>query len=270
MADPPASAPPGVQDPAADRLDSWKEIAAYLKRGVSTVQRWEKEEKLPVHRHLHGKLGSVYAYKSELGEWWRDRRPGIEASEVASPRTARDQAPRPLLIVTGILGCLVLVAAWLLPPRRPASLPGSPKGVPLKSSQGIEQDPALSPDGRQLAFAWDGDSGKNLDAYVKVTGSSSVLRLTDSPDSECCLAWSPDLRFLAFVRLQGSQGVILTIPTGGGAERKLRGVTPWFGLSLSWSRAEAHGACRRLHRRRLSEVLTRRPNGGLRADLLVG
>jgi TRAP transporter TAXI family solute receptor len=58
------------QAPAASqRLDSWKEIAAYLKRDVATVRRWEKREGLPVHRHLHEKLGSVYAYTSELDVW---------------------------------------------------------------------------------------------------------------------------------------------------------------------------------------------------------
>jgi hypothetical protein len=44
-----------------DRLDSWKKIASYLKRDVSTVQRWERREGMPVHRHLHDKLGSVFA-----------------------------------------------------------------------------------------------------------------------------------------------------------------------------------------------------------------
>jgi hypothetical protein len=42
-----------------DRLDSWKEIAVYLKRGARTVQRWENDEGLPVHRLRHDKLGSV-------------------------------------------------------------------------------------------------------------------------------------------------------------------------------------------------------------------
>lgn len=42
-----------------ERLDSWKEIASYLKRDVRTVQRWERREGLPVHRHQHEKLGSV-------------------------------------------------------------------------------------------------------------------------------------------------------------------------------------------------------------------
>ena len=43
----------------ADRLDSWKEIASFLKRDVKTVQRWERREGMPVHRHVHEKLGSV-------------------------------------------------------------------------------------------------------------------------------------------------------------------------------------------------------------------
>jgi TolB-like protein len=58
-----------VPDLAEDRLDSWKEIAAYLRRGVRTVRRWEREEGLPVHRHVHRVLGSVYAFKSEIDTW---------------------------------------------------------------------------------------------------------------------------------------------------------------------------------------------------------
>ena len=54
---------------AADRLESWKEIAAYLGREVRTVQLWEKSEGLPVHRHQHGRQGSVYAFRAELEEW---------------------------------------------------------------------------------------------------------------------------------------------------------------------------------------------------------
>lgn len=57
-----------------DHLDSWKEIAAYLKRDVRTLQRWERRENLPVHRHRHDRLASVYAYKSELDAWSLKRR----------------------------------------------------------------------------------------------------------------------------------------------------------------------------------------------------
>ena len=75
-----------------DHLDSWKEIAAYLNRQVRTLQRWEKLENLPVHRHQHDTLGSVYAYKSELDAWRRDRqlRPRPESPlNRNSPQTNR-------------------------------------------------------------------------------------------------------------------------------------------------------------------------------------
>jgi len=75
--------------PAAsdDRLDSWKEIAAYLRRGVRTVRRWETEEGLPVHRHLHRALGSVYAFKSEIEAWRQSepRRPGALSPAAGEP-----------------------------------------------------------------------------------------------------------------------------------------------------------------------------------------
>jgi TolB-like protein len=55
-------------------LDSWKAIALYLQRDVTTVQRWEKQEGMPVHRHLHHKRGSVYALSSELDAWQQSRK----------------------------------------------------------------------------------------------------------------------------------------------------------------------------------------------------
>ena len=67
--------------PALDRLDSWKEIAAYLKRDVTTVQRWEKREGMPVHRHLHDRMGSVYAFSSELDAWVQSRKLPLEEEE---------------------------------------------------------------------------------------------------------------------------------------------------------------------------------------------
>lgn len=75
--------PPGDATDSAARLDSWKEIASYLKREVRTAQRWEKLEHLPVHRHQHDKLGSVYAFPAELDRWWKERRPRLESENVA-------------------------------------------------------------------------------------------------------------------------------------------------------------------------------------------
>src|SRR5262250_2708143 len=77
-------------DNPADRLDSWKEIASYLRRDVRTVQRWEKRENLPVRRHQHDKLGSVYAFRGELADWFKTRQVA-GASAVAAAQKASDK-----------------------------------------------------------------------------------------------------------------------------------------------------------------------------------
>jgi tetratricopeptide (TPR) repeat protein len=63
-------------------LNSWKEIATYLKREVRTVRRWESYEGLPVHRHLHKVRGSVYAFKTEVDLWWKNRPTSSRSSSV--------------------------------------------------------------------------------------------------------------------------------------------------------------------------------------------
>src|SRR5213593_4018889 len=68
-----------------DRLESWKEIAAYLNRTIRTVQRWEKLEGLPVRRLDHAKQGSVYAFRSELDVWTAEHQRGLEQKEAVQP-----------------------------------------------------------------------------------------------------------------------------------------------------------------------------------------
>src|SRR5260370_20631398 len=85
MAEPVPGTPPSLRLPE-DHLDSWKEIAAYLKRDVTTVQRWEKREGMPVHRHQHDRMGSVYAFSSELDAWVQSRRLRLEAEGLVAER----------------------------------------------------------------------------------------------------------------------------------------------------------------------------------------
>jgi tetratricopeptide (TPR) repeat protein/TolB-like protein len=80
-----------------DRLDSWKEIASYLRREVRTVQLWEEKEGLPVHRHFHKRLGSVYALRSEIDSWKRQvsREGGVQEAESLAPsRPSREAGDR--------------------------------------------------------------------------------------------------------------------------------------------------------------------------------
>ena len=127
-----------AQDRTSDRLDSWKEIAAYLKKEVRTVQRWEKNLDLPIRRLAHGKQGSVFAYKSELEAWWtqsqskvvNDEREshapaGLSDSNVAVFVPAVDQPDnaenndtqpsrfrRPAILILVILGAALLLRVF--------------------------------------------------------------------------------------------------------------------------------------------------------------
>src|SRR5205823_6648983 len=80
MGEPSSGVLPPMRSPD-DRLDSWKEIAAYFHRDVKTVQRWERREGMPVHRHLHDRIGSVYAFSSELDTWSQGRRLRLKEEE---------------------------------------------------------------------------------------------------------------------------------------------------------------------------------------------
>jgi len=138
-----SQAPPQQVDPSSsEQLDSWKEIASYLKRDERTVRRWQKEG-LPVHRHMHTKRAAVYAYKAEIDAWWRNGRSRLEAAETAA------MPPRWRLawVVTG--GLVLVLGVFLIfggvrdrPLRRPASGEVNSIAVlPLKNlSDNREQD----------------------------------------------------------------------------------------------------------------------------------
>src|SRR5437879_8999043 len=107
-----AGTPPPVRPPE-ERLDSWKEIAAYLHRDVTTVQRWEKREGMPVHRHLHDRMGSVYAFRSELDAWTRTRNVRADAEEENNVRSPNVPAlpPRSGILNLGTRWTFLLLLA---------------------------------------------------------------------------------------------------------------------------------------------------------------
>ena len=204
-------ASPDVRPMTGDRLDSWKEIAAYLKRSVRTVTRWEREEGLPVHRHVHSKSGSVYAYKVELDAWWANRgehvdRPYVEMESARTPRSRRLR-----LVAAALVALLGLTAiAWLAGSRR-SSLPAS-RLVPLTTYPGVEGPPSMSPDGNQVTFERGGD------IFVRQVDAEALVQLTSTALLEHAPTWSPDGRQIAFTR--AGEGIFVVSPLGGG-ERKV-------------------------------------------------
>ncbi|HET7695366.1 MAG TPA: tetratricopeptide repeat protein [Vicinamibacterales bacterium] len=134
-----------------DLLDSWKDIAAYLKRDISTVQRWERREGMPVHRHVHDVRGSVYAFRSELDVWLDSRRRRLE-QEVDQPtaETAESVVPafhrRPIgrySLLAGAMMALGAAATYLLLPDRIApTRPVSVRSLAVLPLQNLSADPA--------------------------------------------------------------------------------------------------------------------------------
>jgi TolB-like protein/tetratricopeptide (TPR) repeat protein len=149
----PSPDPPTSEKPLDNRLDSWKEIAAYLGRDVTTVQRWEKREAMPVHRHLHDKRGSVYALAPELDAWLQGRRQNLageqdEKEPKAEPPVEAESDPEPratlrargwlVLAVVGVLG--LVAAAYVIARGRTGNAAppkiGSLAVLPLKNLSG--------------------------------------------------------------------------------------------------------------------------------------
>lgn len=83
-----------MSQPEGQRLDSWKEIAAYLGRDRTTVQRWEREKRLPVHRVPGGERRAVFAYRAQIDAWLEGL--GDEESATTYPETG-PMVPDPYL-----------------------------------------------------------------------------------------------------------------------------------------------------------------------------
>src|SRR5215470_7292747 len=82
MADSNSGSGSGTTAPSNERrLESWGEIASYLRREIRTVQRWERNLALPIHRLSVGKNSSVFAYPSELDKWYKERETHLEKEE---------------------------------------------------------------------------------------------------------------------------------------------------------------------------------------------
>jgi serine/threonine protein kinase len=132
-------------------------------------------------------------------------------------------------------GIVSLVAAWLV--SRPGRTDPPPALVHVTSYPGRQEQPALSPDGSQVAFVWNGPKRDNYDIYVKQVGQPDALRLTTDSALDWCPVWSPDAKRIAFRR--GDD--IYTMSSLGGAERRLTSVKfsgGWFASGdgqMSWS-----------------------------------
>ncbi len=141
--------------------------------------------------------------------------------------------------IQGLAVLLVLtVPLWLYFTGR---FRGSVRVTQFLSLPGHKDRPRFSPDGSAVAFEWDGEDGRNRDIYIKRSGSAAPFRLTSDPNDDEAPVWSPDGRQIAFVRESDGGAAIYTVPSAGGAERRLIGIRgPAYFLgelipALTWS-----------------------------------
>jgi Tol biopolymer transport system component len=236
-----------------DRLDSWKEIAAYLKRDVTTVQRWERREEMPVHRHLHDRIGSVYASRADLDAWMRSRnlRIGQENGDDAPLPDPPVQAPGKVALLRSWRFVLPLAMAgavaigailWLQSTERFWRNPiADARFQTVTDFDGLEQAAAVSRDGHFVAFLSDRDG--STDVWVTQVGSGEFHNLTHGSapglanPSIRTLGFSPDGSLVTFwVRRPGGANggdiSVWGVPTLGGEPRPyLEGVA-----EFDWTR----------------------------------
>lgn len=231
-------------------MDSWKEVAAYLRRGVTTVQRWEREEGLPIHRLPHARKGSVFAYRHELDAWLTARASLETKPHTAAPADSSPALPTrfPRRLGQGTLllaaGALVAAGMWALvsrsnaepPPHRAApSFEGTRymPPVPVAASHETERGPSVSPDGRLVAFAWERASNPGIFVRSLQDGSERLVWSYRLPrEGVFVTKWSPSGEWIAFASREGenSYGLYAMAPSGGPATR----LTTMAGVGLCW------------------------------------
>ncbi len=199
---------PPAEKQQGKRLDSWKEIAAHFNRDVTTVQRWERREGMPVHRHVHASRGSVYALTGELDAWMRSRGLRVEQGKddgVVSPDHPSPPAHpavsagsirwRPVLLLAAA-GVVLAIGAFVCLQRTEffwRNPIASARFQTVTDFGGVEQAAALTRDGHLVAFLSDRDG--QTDVWVTQVGSGQFHNLTRGSMSGLV---NPSIRTLGF------------------------------------------------------------------------
>ena len=227
-----AREPPPLED---DALEPVKELKWIIHKAL----RKEKEERYQTAREL---LGDLKDLRQELETETKFGRSIKRAPSGWGKRIKPATLFALLLGVATLAGIALAVYKFVGRKRPPLAVLPAAKVVPFTTFPGRELQPTFSPDGNQIAFAWNGERRDNFDLYVKLVNTATPpLRLTSNPADDFFPAWSPDGRQIAFVRQVGSEISIFVVPALGGPERKLYSGSSAFlalyeyGNALSWS-----------------------------------
>jgi Tol biopolymer transport system component/DNA-binding winged helix-turn-helix (wHTH) protein len=152
-----------------------------------------------------------------------------------------------IALVVAAISSLAVVAYYVLMPRL-SSPESAEKLSRVTSMPGFVRDLALSPDGTRVAFAWDKGDRSKFDLFIKLIGTETPLRLTKSEgpasrtnwqtEGRMYPVWSPDGKYLAFLRHERDLSGIYVVPSLGGPERRIyhyHSPNAWRFSGLAWS-----------------------------------
>jgi Tol biopolymer transport system component len=227
-----------------------REEAPAMDEKVPPPLRWivdrclakEPEQRYESSRDLFRELRNIRDHFSEAHA-------SAVFAPIGSPKKPRSRWKTPLAgLLVGVIAALLILLGALYLVHRKGEAGGAAEPAdqdvrvsPLTALPGYVGWPALSPDGKQVVFAWDGgrNAARNMfDLYIKVIGAERIQQLTHQPSEEISPAWSPDGSTIAFARSNETERGIFTMSVLGDPERKLDAFSSdLYGsaYSLSWS-----------------------------------
>ncbi|WP_321472067.1 protein kinase [uncultured Paludibaculum sp.] len=174
-------------------------------------------------KDARGRPQSMTEVIAELDRLQRPPEPLPWPHVVVEPRRRRTW------IVWATVAVVIVAVGWYAVTRRAVD-----ETVPFTNLPGRECAPAVSPDGRLVAFAWNGGGDGRFHVYIQPVGVGSARRLTDEAEEETHPAWSPDGERLAFDRFDGARsGVCVADAVSGRGKVVASGFTG--GLLPVWS-----------------------------------
>jgi eukaryotic-like serine/threonine-protein kinase len=136
------------------------------------------------------------------------------------PRAVRVRRVPLMLIAAAAITIVAAGSVWQLTRRSSATIAPA-QVLSLTSYRGMETMPTFSPDGKQVAFSWEGDRIDNEDIYVLLVGSDLPHRLTTDAARDVSPAWKPDGSQIAFARIDSTRTAVYVVSPLGGSEQRL-------------------------------------------------